>query len=219
MAVNINREGLRQKPGNDGIEYPFHMTCILKKLYPGVCWHMDERLKDENGNIYHRGNNPRTYYKPDFRNDDLMMIIEIYGSGGRFQRHYVDDAQCVRDEENIAFYKSLGYKVVVIPMFVQLDSEMIDYYFNIEYKGDPLYPASSEHGFLHPGIALPISFCRKGIERFEHEMKNLPDNVRQKVIYTLQTRINNLIENGEKEENAKRKVIPQKLDYLLGRIF
>lgn len=211
----IKTEGLRQKPSKDEEEYPFHMTSVLRKLFPGVEWYMDKRLKDKSGKVYPRISNPRGYYVPDFRSDELMMIIEIDGSGGRYQKHFVEVEQCERDDENIAFYKSLGYKVVAIPMYLQLDREMIKYFFDIDYKGEPLYPASSEHGFLHPRIALPAKFCKRGIDRFKKEMESIPASVREKVIDTLRQRINKNMDRGMDYKSAKRAIIPKQLDYLL----
>ena len=161
-----------------------------------------------------RTGNVRTIYKLDFRNDELKIIIEIDGAGGRFAKHFCDPEQCEKDIEKMELYRRLGYKAVFIPMYIQLDEEMIKYYFDIDYN-EKLYPAADCHGFLHPDIALPASFCPAGIRRFKREMDGIPRNVRKKVVDTLRTRIQQYIDEGYEPEDAKRKVILPSLDYLL----
>ena len=73
--IDIEKTGIRQKTGNGDVEYPFHMTSVLKKLFPGIEWIQDEPIKDFHGN-YLKTPKGGTYF-PDFRNNDLKIIIEI----------------------------------------------------------------------------------------------------------------------------------------------
>lgn len=214
-GVDIENTELRQISGNDGVEYPFHMTSVLKRLYPGYEWIMDKGIPDENGKCYHKPGNANSTYKPDFRNEELKIIIEIDGAGGKYMDHFSNSKKCETDIEKAELYKRLGYKAVFIPMYIQLDAEMVKYYFDIDYR-EKLYPAADCHGFMHPDIALPASFCPAGIRRFKKEMNEIPESVRNKVVETLKKRIQQYIEEGYEPEDAKRKVILPSLDYLLG---
>jgi hypothetical protein len=212
--VDIENTGLRQKPDKDGVEYPFHMTSVLRRLYPGYEWIMDKGVTAENGKCYHKPGNARSIYKPDFRNDELKIIVEIDGAGGKYLDHFSDPEKCETDIEKAELYKRLGYKAVFIPMYIQLDEEMVKYYFGIDYL-EKLYPAADCHGFMHPDIALPASFCLAGIRRFKREMAEIPESVRNTVVDTLKRRIQQYIGDGYEPEDAKRKVILPSLDYLL----
>ncbi len=217
--MDIRITGLREMPPDGvGEEFcPYCMGNIICKLYPehpSKEWIHNKGIPDGNGRCYHEPDNPRSIYKPDFRNDDLKIIIEIDGAGGRFAKHFCDSKQCLIDIRKKELYFKLGYKAIFIPMYIQLDAEMINYYFGVDYS-EKLYPAADSHGFLHPEITLPADFCPAGIKRFKKEMDEIPKNVRAKVIETLRIRIQQYIDEGFEAKDARRKVILPSLDYLL----
>lgn len=205
-------DGLREHPNKGETLLDNHMMSVLQRLYPNREWIYNEYLRDDAGILMNTRVNKRV--RPDFVCKDLKIIIEIDGAGGRYARHFCDPEQCEKDIEKAELYKRLGYKAVFIPMYIQLDEEMVKYYFDIDYQ-EKLYPASDCHGFMHPDIALPASFCPAGIRRFKREMAKIPESVRNTVVDTLKKRIQQYIEEGYEPEDAKRKVILPSLDYLL----
>ena len=213
--VDIENTGLRQKPGADGIEYDFHMTSVLKKLFPKIKWEdwiQESAVYDLNGNSLKTPK--KRDYTPDFRNDDLKLIIEIDGAGARYSSHYCDPYECFKNSRGTKLFEQLGYKVIRIPMYIQLDAEMIKFYFGNDYP-EKLYQAADCHGFLHREIALPASFCEAGIERFKKEMDSIPSSVCNKIIETLKCRIKQYMNLGIDESQSIRLVIPSSLDYLM----
>jgi hypothetical protein len=110
------------------------------------------------------------------------------------------------DLDKIAIYSKFDYKVIGIPPYIQLDEVMIDYYFGIKYT-EKLYPAASEHGFAHPQISLPASFCKLGADRFNRDMETIPQSVRDKIIQTLKDRIKGFEKDGFSKEDAIAKVL------------
>jgi hypothetical protein len=83
---------------------------------------------------------------------------------------------------------------------------MITYYFGIDYPVK-LYPAVSEHGFAHPLISLPASFCKLGVDRFNRDMEAIPQCVRDKIIQTLKDRIVGFEKEGFSHDDAMAKVL------------
>lgn len=212
----INADGLRECPAKDKPLENNHVESVLRRLYPHDCnWihNGNKSLRDsENRTVKTRSGHQ---VKPDFINEKLKIIIEIDGAGGHNFAHYSSAEQCVKDIEKDELYKELGYKVIRIPMYVQLDSEMIEYYFGIKYEQD-LYEACHEHGFLHSDILLPANFCQLGLERFRREYEQLPMNVQNKIAQSLQDRIQMFVDKNNYEYNvAKSIVIPSQLDDII----
>ena len=205
MTEDINTTGIREAPQKGMPEQPYHMTSILHRLFPDVEWRIRKELIDCEGNK--ECNERKGKLKPDFLSTDLKLIIEIDGDrigkdGGHFTS--IDKAQ-----EDVCRYKrfhDFGYKVIGIPPYIQLDEVMIEYYFGINYS-EKLYPASSEHGFAHPQISLPASFCKLGVDRFIRDMETVPTSVRDKIIQTLRDRVAGFQEEGFSREDAMAKVL------------
>ena len=212
MALDPLTTGLREYYQKGTKEEPFHMSSVLRKLYPNNEFLHDKGVKDPNGHSYRSQKGGA--FRPDFHNDDLKIIIEVDGDGGRYSKHFSDSNQCLRDIEKQMFFEKLGYKVIRIPMYIQLDEAMIKYYFGIDYT-ETLYPAANCHGFYHPEITLPAKFCKEGIERFKREMSSIPISVKDKIIESLKGRIKEEIDKGKDEETAKSSVLPRELYSLL----
>jgi hypothetical protein len=103
-------------------------------------------------------------FRPDYRNDVLKIAIEFDG-----YQHYTKANIINRDKEKDRIYKKEGYKVIRIPYFVQLDSEVINNLFNIEIELATKYP----HGFIanNNTMILPADYCELGIKRFKEDLK------------------------------------------------
>lgn len=208
-------DGLREKPKNGESLQDNHMVSILQRLFPNDydSFIHGKAFRDRNGKPIPLLK--QEHFRPDFYSEKLGIVIEIDGDSKNRGNHYSKADVVINDNIKDRIYKNYGYeKVVRIPPFVQLDSEMIKFYFNIQYN-ESLYEAASCHGFAHQSITLPADFCELGILRFEKEMKTLPQNVRNTIIQTLKQRIAEEKEKGYSEEDSVSRVLPSKLRYLL----
>lgn len=189
------------------------MTYILKKLYPSVNWLIGRRLVTTDGESVEKL--VGKIINPDFLSTEIKLIIEIDGDrtnkpGG----HFTSKEKAEDDIWRKRIFESLGYKVIAIPPYIQLDASMIKHYFGINYE-DILYPAATEHGFSHPEISLPASFCKLGLNRFVTDMSKIPDTVKQKIIDTLRQRVKIFENEGFCKEDALAKVLPPSIQHIL----
>ena len=213
MTEDINITGLREKPLKDknGIlepEQPYHMTSVLRRLFPKVLWRQGSKentLVDLEGNKVDKKMGGSL--QPDFLSTELALIVEIDGNSDvKYGGHFTSTEQAIKDIERTNKFLDLGYRVVSITPYIQLDEVMIDYYFGINYP-EKLYPAASEHGFAHPLISLPASFCKLGVDRFNRDMETMPQSVRDKIIQTLKERISGFEKEGFSRDDAMSKVL------------
>lgn len=96
--------------------------------------------------------------RPDYRCDELMLIIEFDGV-----QHYQKPDRMRQDKANQEFYESLGYKVVRIPYFIQLTNEVVKIMFGRDVKEplfDPTIPSMDDAGRNSPAYC-----CYAGLER------------------------------------------------------
>ena len=208
----IIMDGLREHPKKGEELQDNHMKSILQRLYPDREWIYNEYLRDDTGKVLKTRVGKRV--RPDFLSKELKLIIEIDGDNTIRRGHYSIAEEVLNDQEKDECYQAMGYSVVRIPMYVQLDQEMVKHYFGLDYEKD-LYPACHMHGFGHPLILLPADFCELGVDRFKKEMTQLPDSVRKEIIRTLKDRIRLFKEKGYDEEQAVSMVLPLRLKYLV----
>ncbi|MEZ4968760.1 MAG: hypothetical protein R2814_03685 [Flavobacteriaceae bacterium] len=93
--------------------------------------------------------NSRTRKRPDYRNDDLMIIVEFDGD-----KHYREVSKIKSEEEKTICYSNMGYRVVRIPYFVQITLETSRLLFDLEHDYTNDYP----HGFIDERAILPCDF-------------------------------------------------------------
>ncbi len=110
--------------------------------------------------------------------DDHTTIVEYDGDA-----HYRDPLKIKVDSEKDATAISLGYKVVCIPYWVQLDSETLSHYFGLRASIEQDFP----HGFITTKL-FPGSYCEMGVSRFRKELASLPLGVSDTVIRSLRDR-------------------------------
>ena len=86
-------------------------------------------------------------------------------------------------------YDNLGYKVVRIPMFIQLTTPIIKQLFNVDVEVNQVYP----HGFISDAntLILPADFCYIGVQRFIQEL-DLFKSARQEIIDSLLVKVKKL---------------------------
>jgi len=135
--------------------------------------------------------------RPDYRNDKLKLIVEFNG-----HQHYTSSKRIVQDEIKLNEETKLGYKVVEIPYFVQLSTDVCKILFDVELKIEQKYP----HGFIDDKCILPADFCELGIERFKSDIKKFAC-IKNEIVDSLKTK--------HKTLKNKKLVLPLSLFYML----
>jgi hypothetical protein len=125
-----------------------------------------------------------------------MVAVEFDGD-----EHYRHSLKVKGDREKDAFAKLNGYRVIRMPYWVQLTTETLQHYFDLDATIVQNFP----HGFVTTRI-FPASYCELGINRFKTEIRALPVSVRQAVIASLRERA---------AEFGKEYVVPSALEGVL----
>lgn len=208
-------DGLRDKPRKDEPFKENHLKSVLDRLFPDYEWVYNKGIKDSTGKCFKSSSGKKFF--PDAHCVELKLAIEVDGDSITFRDHFSKEYIAEHDLERDMFYRNLGYTVIAIPFYVQLDEDMVFYYFE-KYKPQnkgKLYEAAAMHGFMHSQATLPIDFCQLGRERFEKDMKELPLNVRKYIVKTLKERVQLLRKQGKNDKEAINAVIPNELQYIL----
>jgi hypothetical protein len=142
----------------------------LKIIFPETNdWIRDKKIE-----------NTKYRFRPDYRSESLKLVIEFNG-----YNHYTNPKRIIDDFKKYDKIIELGYKVIVIPYFVQISSEMIKFYFNKDIKIKQNYP----NGFIDKKATLPSFYCTLGVKRFIKELKSLPNKIRNDIIKSLKDHI------------------------------
>lgn len=209
---NIESDGLRQGPtkATDVQLNANDMGSILMRLYPDfVLPQKQGYLRDNNGVLVRTKSGHMV--QPDFVLENHKLLVEVDGQNYRVG-HYTSAKTCIGDLEKDEIYKELGWKVVRIPAYIQLDRDMVKFLFGLDCYED-LYPACHQHGFLHEQISLPADFCSLGLDRFYKEMDSWPNAVKNKILDTLKQRIIRFQEQGYDYQSARLMVVPCDFKY------
>lgn len=159
------RESSKEAKGND----PLTGLCrtgleeYLKVIYPHVTdWIHNKPFGEHGDDIKYR-------IKPDYRSEQLKLIIEFDGLP-----HYKNVETIIKDEQNTIVYQKYGYKVIRIPYFIQLTNDTVKKMFGVSVK-EPLfniqYPSLGETGMRHN----PSSLCPEGVKRMAKEFSKYPE--------------------------------------------
>ena len=215
VISNNELEGLRQGPANAGKGKNQNlkandMASVLMRLYPGFTLPETQSFLRDSQGLLATTKSGHTL-QPDFILRNQKIIIEIDGQNNRIC-HYSKTKTCIDDLEKDETYKELGWTVIRIPAYIQLDKVMIKFLFGLDYDED-LYPACHLHGFLHEQISLPADFCKLGLVRFYKEMDSWPKVVKDKILDTLKERIVRFQEQGYDYQSAKLMVVPDDFKY------
>jgi hypothetical protein len=111
-------------------------------------------------------------FRPDIYIPELSTIIEYDG-----YTHYGNAKSVLRDERRDAVFADNGIKTLRIPYFIQLTTETVKEYLQVDYEFEQVYP----HGFIDDKVILPSNFSELGIDRFLNDMERvsyLKDDVR-----------------------------------------
>lgn len=164
---------------------------ILKALYPSQEWLHDERfkLKEKTYNV-----------RPDYCCHALKKCIEFDGPD-HFTKANVIQADIKKDE----LLSKLGYEVIRIPYFVQLDEEAIEFFFNLEVD----FNYEFEHGFISKSIILPASFCEQGVWKFKEFLFKLSQADKDNICLQIKRSLKDKIESSKlPEETAMITTVP-----------
>ena len=128
------------------------LKLILQRIYPNIDFVHNKTVP--NSGIKNR---------PDYRNDELMLIVEFDG-----YLHYTQSKTILYDEKKDRVYSEMGYKIIRIPYFIQISKETIKHLFGVNINIPQNYP----HGFIDPKCVLPSDFCTLGIKRYKKDLEN-----------------------------------------------
>lgn len=131
----------------------------LSFLYPGRTWIHDKPFGKRGGKSYR--------IRPDYLCEEEKLIIEFDGL-----QHYTNPMNIRKDCENQAVYESFGYKVIRIPYFINLTTDVVREMFGIIVKENPFDPS-------YPSMSVkwqntPAFCCYEGILRMAEEFKRYP---------------------------------------------
>lgn len=158
---------------------------VLSKLFPNILWVRNKTIP-----------NSKRKFRPDFRNDELRIIIEFNG-----YQHYTKSKEIINDKNKKEFYESLGFKVIEWPYFIQPTPSTIYSLFDLktECKFNN-YP----QGFVDDKCVLPADFCTLGFTRFYSELQKFDKNIIKEVLNSLKSKDKPIIE-----------IFPIKIDKLI----
>jgi len=141
------------------------LGLFLTKLYPNNNFIHNKKVP--NSNILNR---------PDFRCDELMIIVEFDG-----YQHFTIAKNITIDRMKDEVYSKMGYKIIRIPYFIQLSTTNIKYFFNLDYEYNQTYL----NGFIDSKAILPADFCELGEILFEDILVYLPTDTLYEIMYSL----------------------------------
>lgn len=113
-----------------------------------------------------------------FERGGVLIAVEFDGD-----EHYRQSLKIKADREKDELARTNGLKVVRFPYWVQLTTETLRHYFDLE--GTVVQDFA--HGFITTKI-FPASFCELGLVRFKSELDSLPPSVRGAVLDSLRAR-------------------------------
>jgi len=111
-----------------------------------------------------------------FKVNNQVFVVEFDGDS-----HYRNPQTIRSEREKNAIAESLGQKVIRIPYWVQLTTETLKHFFQIDHQIKQDFP----HGFIDKKAMLPASFCELGMKRFDNEICMLPQRVMKQVLDSL----------------------------------
>jgi hypothetical protein len=125
--------------------------------------------------------NSNSKYRPDYRNDNLKLIVEFDGYS-----HYTSSKTILSDIKKDRIFKSMGYNIIRIPYFIQISNGVTLYLFGkTSKKINQIYP----HGFIDHKCIMPADFCELGLEKFKEDLENF-FFIKNDILKSLENKIN-----------------------------
>ena len=162
----------------------------LNLIFPTHTW-------EKNTYIFHKKD--KVSFRPDYMCHSLKLVVEFDGF-----YHYTDVNTILRDERKETILRRDGYKVIRIPYFIQMSTEVIKALFNKDKEVEQVFP----HGFIanKSSAVLPANFNELGIEKFLGDFERF-SFIKDDIIQSLRDKV---IEKGD-----IRAVLPKSLTYLI----
>lgn len=164
-----------------------NLELILKTVVPDLIFVRDKSVPS--------ASNKR--YRPDFRCETEKLIIEFDGD-----THYRSSQRILVDFEKDEIYRTMGYRVIRIPYFIQMTEEVFFYIFNREIKFKQMYL----NGFIDSTVILPADFCELGVRRFLKDLDIFHFH-KIEILWSLKNKLN--------EKKNIELVLPPSISYLL----
>ena len=185
--AKIERKGFNEKNDNGNYLDETYLGIVMSKLYS------EEYIFFHNKSV--EGSNISN--RPDYHCSELKLIFEFDG-----YRHFTLPETIKIDEMKDKVYKQLGYKVIRIPYFLQLDNKALEF-FGMPSGKD--YSRGYSHGFIDKKALLPAAFCSLGINKFYKLLDELPEPIERD--------INKSLDNKIKDLGDKQLVYPVRINY------
>lgn len=144
-----------------------------------------------------------TRYKCDmiFEHEGKKYAVEFDGDS-----HFIDIAVMDRDITKTNFLWNMGYRVIRIPYFIQLDDYTFDMFFRFEYPES--LPEVYPHGFIDKRAKTPAYFSSRGMDNFLKIMWYTSE----KYNYVFSEIISSMVSHPKGEKDFSY-VIPKNLGY------
>lgn len=173
---------MARKAGKDK-DTGLHRTGLedyLKIIFPHTNdWIHDKQLGKVNNSIIKS--------RPDYRSEELKMIIEFDGL-----QHYTKPDIIEKDIKNTRQYEKIGYKVVRIPYFIQLTNKAVKTLFGVTINEELFDEKIPSLGIK--GQNTPAYLCPAGLKRMAEEFRKFPEQYKTNVEF-LKTQ-NDLFRSG-----------------------
>ena len=117
-------------------------------------------------------------FRPDFVSHSYKVAVEFDG-----YLHYTKAKTILDDSNKDKVLKELGYSVVRVPYFVQMDTRVMKHLFG-EWIPNQFNLSNYPHGFIDDKAILPADFCSLGIKRFELDLEKF-DFIRDEILESL----------------------------------
>ena len=145
------------------------LEVYLKVIFPEIDdWIHDKALGIVNDKLYRS--------RPDYRSEKSKLIIEFDGL-----QHYTKPDIIEKDLKTTELYKSLGYKVVRIPYFIQLTNKAVKVLFDVDLSEELFDETISSLGI--EGQNTPAYLCPAGINRMAGDFKKFPEQYETNLNY------------------------------------
>lgn len=150
-----------------------------------------------NGNWISQFKPSNSRFKIDWYSESLKLCIEFDG-----YQHYTSSKQILADYRKNELCEKLEIKLIRIPYFVQLSTDVIKLLFNLDLKD---FKQTYPHGFNSNKSTMiyPADYCYLGIEKFKNDFEKF-------LIIK-----NEIIDSLKKKNIDKRMLLPEPLLYLL----
>lgn len=119
-------------------------------------------------------------FRPDYVSHKEKVVVEFDG-----YLHYTKAKIVLQDIKKDEIIKSEGYRIIRIPYFVQLSSEVILHEFGLNINYSQIY----QHGFIDDKAILPADFCQLGIERFKRDLSIKFNYIETEILHSLVNKV------------------------------